>query len=164
MNKIEKVIKKAECIREYLEEYNNEKGNIDQLIESLKSYQAKYGDLPAQKYFYIIVDEDVRVNEMAKNLPVYFEQIDFQYCTKAKAIVVKSSEFTVHIKDIIVQYVKRYTSRVWSMPPAVIDYDIADAVWDIESTKIVDVELTNKFIAAGLKPTSNSIKFAGDFD
>lgn len=164
MNRIEKIIKKAECIRDYLKEQNKDVRDIVQHIKDLNDYWVKYGDLPAQKYFYIIVCEDLRNHDMAKELPVFFDKFDFHYHTMTKTIVVKSSEFTVHIKDILLGHIKKSCARVYSMPPAVIDYDIADTVWDIESTKIEDVELTGKLIAAGFKPTTNNIKFAGDFE
>lgn len=167
MNRIEKIIKKAECIREYLEENKKEKGNLDQLIESLKTYHIHHGDLPGQKHFHIIVTY-MRLENIGKNLPVYQEKWDFKYhhCVQdeKRTIVVKSSEFTLHIMNTIIPYIKKEGACVFSMPPAVADYDVADAVWDIESTKIDDIGLTNKLIEAGFKPTSNNIKFVKDFD
>lgn len=163
MNRIETLIKKAECIKEYLKENNKKKGNIDQLIASLKSYQEKHEDLPPDKHFYIIVNY-MNFDNIRKKLPVCINgdwTPGSDAITGKYAIMFKSSEFTDHIRDILLDNI--YVG-IWSMPPSVIGYDIADAVWDIESTKVNDIKLTNKLIAAGLKPTSNNIKFVRDFD
>lgn len=167
MNRIEKIIKKAECIRDYLKEINKYKSSIVQNIEDLRNYWDKHGDLPKQKFFYITITY-MDLRDIGKDLPVYQERWDFGYhgCVQdeKRTLVVKSSEFTVHIMESILPYIKKGGACILSMPPAVIEPNIADIVWDIESMKIEDMALTNKLITAGLSPTTNNIRFVRDFD
>ena len=54
--RIEKIIKKAECIKNYLQKRNENAGNIDGLIKSLITYRDNIGDIPNNKRFYITMN------------------------------------------------------------------------------------------------------------
>lgn len=159
--KIDKIIKKAECIKNYLKNNNKPLGNIDGLIKSLISYRDNVGDIPAEKMFHLVTKDHISEEE---NIPLYdltktFEDnryVSFRlYVTGVKCI-----EFTSYIRSKII----RYPSRIFSIPPEILEEHIADAVFDVQSFKVDDVLLSTELINVGLRPTKTDIRFVCDFE
>ena len=53
MKRIDKIIKKAECIKKYLTDNDKEMGDIENLIKSLESYRDNVGDIGPEKMFWL---------------------------------------------------------------------------------------------------------------
>ena len=159
--RINKIIKKAECIKKYLESNSKESGNIDGLIKSLITYRENVGDIPTEKMFYLVTERYYINNE---NIPLYnltkaFE--DNNYVSFSLYVTgVKCIEFTSHIRSKVI----RHPNRILSIPPEVLEEHIADAVFDVQSFKVDDVLLSTELINAGFRPNKMEIKFVCDFE
>lgn len=163
--RIDKIIKKAECIKKYLESNNKESGNIDGLIKSLITYRDNIGDIPSDKRFYITMNNHAytgRLNWETCILEPPFKLDTRRYISilnEVRAVTVKCIDFTAHIRETLI------TDNDWgvfySMPPEA-DNNIADAVFDVQNFK-VDVFLSTELINAGFRPTTTDVRFVKDF-
>ena len=158
--RIDKIVKKAECIKNYLKNNNKPLGNIDGLIKCLISYRDNVGEIPTEKMFHLVT-ANYFSNE---NIPLYdltetFE--DNQYVSdKLYVTGFKCIEFTSYIRSKII----KYPGRFFFIPPEILEEHIADAVFDVQSFKVDNVLLSTELINAGFRPNKMEVKFVRDFD
>lgn len=164
--RIEKIIKKAECIKNYLQKRKKDAGNIDGLIKSLITYRDNIGDIPNNKRFYITMNNhayDGRLNWETCIWEPPFKLDNRRYISildEVRAIAVECIDFTAHIRKTLIK--DTGDGVFYSMPPEA-DNNIADAVFDVQTFK-VDVFLSNELINAGLRPTKTDVRFVCDFE
>ena len=166
--RIDKIIKKAEIIKEYLITENKKTGNIDDLIKSLKSYRDNVGDIPLEKdYFFTLYEPssygqyDLLI-QLQKTYPIRLcnEELNTEtrYCDSSSNFVVIA---TKHIKEILCDTGMHFIF----IPPVSKEDNIADPVFDIQTTSINgSVELMTKLIEGGFKPNTTRPKFVCDFE
>lgn len=172
MKRIDKIIKKAECIKHYLEKTNKDKGNIDDLIKSLISYRDNVGELPTEKMFIFSIDGDCGPFMDRDNFPVIKNLYNWEnvYATsKVQNVGIKLIEFTSYISQKLFKNlynVHNYNSieGFYSIPPMVLEEHIADAVFDVQTFKVNDVMLSTELINNGFRPIKTDIKFVCDFE
>ena len=164
--RIEKIIKKAECIKNYLQKRNENAGNIDGLIKSLITYRDNIGDIPNNKRFYITMNNHAyndRLNWETCIWETPFKLDNRRYISildEVRAVAVECIDFTAHIRETLIK--NTGLGVFYSMPPEA-DNNIADAVFDVETFK-VDVFLSAELINAGLRPTTTNVRFVNDFE
>ena len=172
MERINKIIKKAECIKHYLEKTDKDKGNIEGLIESLTSYRNNVGELPTEKMFIFSIDGNCGPFMDRDNFPVIINLYNWEnvYSTsKVQNVGIKLIEFTSYISQKLFQglyNVHNHTSieGFYSIPPMVLEEHIADAVFDVQTFKVNDVMLSTELINNGFRPIKTDIKFVCDFE
>lgn len=72
MKRIDKIIKKAECVKKYLTNNDKEMGNIENLIKSLESFRDNVGDIGPEKVFIIgIMGRAMELFKEPKRIPFY---------------------------------------------------------------------------------------------
>jgi len=165
--RIDKIIKKAECIKKYLESNNKESGNIDGLIKSLVSYRENAGDIPEEKLFTFSVGMNDRSAFLENSdIPIYASCEPFwkrsSQWSVPNILGIHAIEFTKYIASRIMKKVPG--RHLMSLPPVYLKEHIADAVFDIQTFKVDDVLLSTELINAGLRPNTNTVKFVCDFD
>lgn len=155
--KIDKIIRKAKCIKAFLKDNKN----IDNVIASLESYRDNIGELPDEKVFYIGYDTKYTWHDKFHN--------NIMWCNRAVTehyengvIGIKAIEFTTHIRKTVIDNMEGV--YVTALPPETIVSHIADSVFDIQNFKITNVELMNILIDSGFKLTTKEPKFVGEFD
>jgi hypothetical protein len=164
--RIEKIIKKAECIKNYLQKRNENAGNIDGLIKSLITYRDNIGDIPNNKRFYITMNNHAyndRLNWETCIWETPFKLDNRTYISildEVRAVTVECIDFTAHIRETLIT--NHGLGVFYSMPPEA-DNNIADAVFDVQTFK-VDVFLSTELINAGLRPTKTNVRFVNDFE
>ena len=164
--RIEKIIKKAECIKNYLQKRNENAGNIDGLIKSLITYRDNIGDIPNNKRFYITMNNHAyngRLNWETCILKPPFKLDNRTYISildEVRAVAVECIDFTAHIRETLIT--DNDLGVFYSMPPEA-DNDIANAVFDVQTFK-VDVLLSTELINAGFRPTKTKVRFVNDFE
>lgn len=166
--RIDKIIKKAECIKSYLENNNKDAGNINGLIESLVSYRENVGDIEEEKLFTFSMSCN-KWHDYIKydDFPIYtcaepFWEHDWQWDVP-NLVGIKAIEFTRYIASRVLK--RGASSRhLMSLPPIYLNEHIANAVFDVQSFKANDVLLTTELINAGLRPMKTNINFVCDFD
>lgn len=162
--RIDKIIKKAQIIREYLSTENKEMGNVDGLIKSLESYRDNIGDISQERLFtFRCLGKDIM-----DDLP-YISINDEPYhrltnCLCENILGIRLISFTLHIYDVISK--TRHSTDILTFPNIIeLDNNIADAVFDIQSYPIKDnTVLMTKLIEGGFKPTTTDIKYVCDFE
>lgn len=172
MERINKIIKKALCIKNYLEKTNQDKGNIDGLIKSLESYRDNVGEIPPEKMYIFSVNNmygHLLINE--NNFPVkrnLYNWEHFYYSNDVWNIGVKLVEFTSYISQRLFENLYNKSGKrmngFYSIPPMVLEEHIADAVFDVQTFKVDNVLLSTELINAGLLPTKTNVKFVCDFE
>ena len=164
--RIEKIIKKAECIKNYLKKREKNAGNIDGLIKSLITYRDNIGDIPSNKRFYITMNNGAyndRLNWGTCILRPPFKldsRTHISMLDEVRAVTVECIDFTAHIRETLIK--NTGLGVFYSMPPEA-DNNIADAVFDVQTFK-VDVSLSTELINAGLRPTKTDVRFVNDFE
>ena len=156
--KIDKIIRKAKCIKVFLK--NNK--NIDNVIASLESYRDNIGELPDERIFYIgYCRHSTWRDNFNCDIMWYDNRINKEgYDRNIKGI--KAIEFTTHIRKTVINDTHEVTFI--ALPPEIQGSHIADAVFDVQNFKITDVELMNILIDSGFKLTTQEPKFVGEFD
>ena len=156
--RIDKIIKKAKCIKNFI----GDNDNINRLITSLESYKENIGELPEEKMFYIgykpyVTGEHFHGNTMMSN---HISKSGDSF----KVIGIKAVEFTSHIRKTVLSDMN--LNRVWicSLPPEITGGHIADAVFDVQNFKISDITLMNMLIDHGFRPKVKNPDFIGQFD
>jgi hypothetical protein len=71
-------------------------------------------------------------------------------------------EFTKYIASRIME--KTPGRHLMSLPPVYLKEHIADAVFDVQSFRVVDVLLSTELINAGFRPTTNNVTHVCDFE
>ena len=164
--RIEKIIKKAECIKNYLQKRNENAGNIDGLIKSLITYRDNIGDIPNNKRFYITMNNRAYNDRLNWETCIWeppFKLDNRRYISildEVRAVAVECIDFTAHIRETLIT--DNGSGVFYSMPPEA-DNNIADAVFDVQTFK-VDVFLSAELINAGLRPTRTNVKHVCDFE
>jgi len=164
--RIEKIIKKAECIKNYLQKRNENVGNIDGLVKSLITYRDNIGDIPNNKRFYITMNNHAYNDRLNWETCIWeppFKLDNRTYISildEVRAVAVECIDFTAHIRETVIK--NTGLGVFYSMPPEA-DNNIADAVFDVQTFK-VDVFLSTELINAGLRPTKTNVKFVCDFE
>lgn len=172
MKRINKIIKKAECIKHYLEKTNKDKGNIDSLIESLISYRDNIGEIPPEKMFIFSVSGFSGPFIDKDEFPVIKNLYNWKhvYVTpKVHNIGIKLIEFTLYISQRLfhMYYNKQNEHPIegfYSIPPMILEEHIADAVFDVQTFKVNDVLLSTELINNGFRPITTDINFICDFE
>jgi hypothetical protein len=165
--RIDKIIKKAECIKKYLESNNKESGNIDGLIKSLVSYRENAGDIPEEKLFTFSVSTNDRSDILTNSdIPIYtacdpFWKHGWEW-NVPNILGIHAIEFTKYIASRIME--KTPGRHLMSLPPVYLKEHIADAVFDVQSFRVVDVLLSTELINAGFRPTTNNVTHVCDFE
>lgn len=162
--RIDKIIKKAQIIREYLSTENKEMGNVDGLIKSLESYRDNIGDISQERLFtFRCLGKDIMddLPYISINDEPYHRLTNY-LCENILGIRLIS--FTLHIYDVISR--TRHFTDIVTFPNIIeLDNNIADAVFDIQTTSINgSIELMTKLIEGGFKPNTTRPKFVCDFD
>lgn len=164
--RIDKIIKKAECIKKYLESNNKESGNIDGLIKSLVSYRDNVGDIPEEKLFTFSVGANDRSDLLRySDIPIYtccepFWKHGWEWYVP-NILGIHAIEFTRYIASRIME--KTPGRHLMSLPPIYLEEHIADAVFDVQSFKVDDVLLSTELINAGFRPITNNVTHVCDF-
>lgn len=167
--RIDKIIKKAECIKSYLLKINRDEGNIDGLIRSLKSYRDNIGDIPSEKLFIFTTNKTKMFNmkDYPLSLKEAFDWKSVSVCNEVFYVSIKLIEFTSYISRKILSRnygVDDYCREVlYSVPPMVLEEHISDAVFDVQSFK-VDTGLMTELVRAGFEPTKQTVSFVCDFE
>ena len=167
MKRIEKIIKKAECIKNYLTDNGKEMGNIEGLIKSLCSYRDNVGDIDPEKVFFISIMGRAReFFKDPKKIPFYCSDTwaDINRGTEIKLFGIRAIEFTEHIHDVIRDNRERESIVIYSMPPMVLGSHVADAVFDVQTFPINDIALSNELINAGFRPVKMNCQWVCDFE
>lgn len=172
MERINKIIKKALCIKNYLEKTNHDKGNIDGLIKSLESYRDNVGEIPPEKMYIFSINGFSGPFIDKNNFPVIINLYNWKnvYSTsKVQNEGIKLVEFTSYISQKLFPNLynrqdEHSIEGFYSIPPMVLEEHIADAVFDIQTFKVDNVLLSTELINAGLLPTKTNVKFVCDFE
>lgn len=166
--KIDKIIKKAKCIKSYLEKNSRNAGNIDGLINSLVSYRENVGDIGEERlYTFSMGANQYHSFIECKDFPIYtsFEPAwthGWEWSVP-NLIGIKAVEFTKYIANRVLK--RGSASRhLMSLPPIYLNEHIADAVFDVQTFKVDDVLLSTELINAGFRPNANTVEFVCDFD
>lgn len=164
--RIEKIIKKAEYIKNYLQKRNENAGNIDGLIKSLITYRDNIGDIPNNKRFYIIMNNRAYNDRLNWETCIWEPQFKLDNRTyisildEVRAVAVECIDFTAHIRETLIT---DNGLGVFNSVPPEADNNIADAVFDVQTFK-VDVFLSTELINAGFRPTMTNVKHVYDFE
>lgn len=164
--RIDKIIKKAECIKKYLESNNKDSGNIDGLIKSLVSYRENVGDIPEEKLFTFSIGANDRSDLLTNSdIPIYtccepFWEHGWKWDVP-NMLGIHAIEFTRYIASRIME--KTPGRHLMSLPPIYLEEHIADAVFDVQSFKVDDVLLSTELINAGFRPITNNVTHVCDF-
>ena len=172
MERINKIIKKAVCIKNYLEKTNQDKGNIDGLIKSLESYRDNVGEIPPEKLFIFSVRGSSGPFIDRKNFPVIINLYNWKNVYSTSQVQnegIKLVEFTSYISQKLFPNLynrqdEHAIEGFYSIPPMVLEEHIADAVFDVQTFKVDNVLLSTELINAGLLPTKTNVKFVCDFE
>lgn len=165
--RINKIIKKAECIKKYLESNSKESGNIDGLIKSLITYRENVGDIPEEKLFTFSVGTNDRSDLLKySDVPIYtacesFWKHGWEWDVP-NMLGVRAIEFTRYIASRIME--KTPGRHLMSLPPVYLKEHIADAVFDVQSFRVDDALLSTELINAGFRPTTNNVTYVCDFE
>jgi len=172
--RIDKIIKKARIIKECLIAEKKKTGNIDGLIKSLESYRDNIGDIPLEKDYFFTLYEPTSYGQydllikLQETYPIRLcnEELNTEtrYCDSSSnfvVIAVSLVDFTKHIKEVLCDT----GSHFIFIPPVSKGDNIADAVFDIQTTSINgSIELMTKLIEGGFKPNTTRPKFVCDFE
>lgn len=167
MKRIDKIIKKAECIKKFLTNNGKEMGNIDGLIKNLESYRDNVGDIGIEKVFFIGIMGRARgLFKDPKKIPFYCSDTwsDINRGTETKLIGIRAIEFTEHIHDVVRDNIECESIVIYSMPPMVLYSHVADAVFDVQTFPVDDVALSVELINAGFRPTKTNVRWICDFE
>lgn len=156
--KIDKIIRKAKCIKAFLKDNKN----IDNVIASLESYRDNIGELPDEKVFYIGYKIQYTWHEHFHNNIMWCNHNVNKEYHDNDVIGIKAIEFTTHIRETVIDNMEGVYAT--ALPPETIVSHIADSVFDIQNFKITNVELMNILIDSGFKLTTKELKFVGEFD
>lgn len=172
MERINKIIKKALCIKNYLEKTNQDKGNIDGLIKSLISYRDNIGELPTEKMFIFSIDSHSGPFIDKDNFPVIINPYNWKNVYSTATVQnegIKLIEFTSYILQKL--FPNLYNAQnyhpiegFYSIPPITLEEHIADAVFDVQTFKVNDVMLSTELINNNFRLIKTDIKFVCDFE
>ena len=172
MERINKIIKKAVCIKNYLEKTNQDKCNIDGLIKSLVSYRDNVGDIPQEKLFIFSVSSSSGPFIDRDKFPVIKNLYNWKNVYSTPRIQNEGIiliEFTSYISQkLFPKLYNRQDERpiegFYSIPPMILEEHIADAVFDVQTFKVNDVMLSTELINNNFRPIKTDIKFVCDFE
>lgn len=166
MKRIDKIIKKAECIKKYLTYNGKEMGNIEGLIKSLCSYRDNVGDIGPEKIFWLSSKRFPGI-VYEENPPVNFFTLDENSkCHVYSTLGVKAVDWTTYIRKKVLKAIGPvgYSELIFSLPPEILETDIADAVFDVQTFPVDNVALLVELINAGFKPTKTNARLVCDFE
>ena len=166
MKRIDKIIKKAECIKRYLTNNGKEMGNIEELIKSLCSYRDNVGDVGPDKMFWISFKRFPRT-AYKENHPIKFFLLDENSeCHVYRTLGIKAVDWTTYIRKKVLKAIGPVGGEelIFSLPPEVLETDIADSVFDVQTFPVDDVALSVELINAGFRPTEVNARWVCDFE
>ena len=168
--RIDKIIKKAECIYSVLTSQRKETNNLKSLISSLESYRDNFGDIIEKEYFFTLYEPE-RPSfglEGCKKLPfricdnICNTQTDYNEKSHSFHVIsIPLVDFTEHIFDKM----RTTGAHFIALPPMCKDENIADAVFDIQSYPVDDNSLlVAELYRAGFETKDSKVRFISDFD
>lgn len=166
MKRIDKIIKKAECIKKYLTSNGKEMGNIENLIKSLESYRDNVGDIGPEKMFWLSFKRFPGI-VYEENQPIPFFTLDENgECHVYRTLGVKAVNWTTYIRKKVLKAIGPvgYEDKIFSLPPEILETTIADSVFDIQTFPADDVTLSVELINAGFRPTRTNCRWVSDFE
>ena len=166
MKRIDKIIKKAECIKKYLTSNGKEMGNIEELIKSLESYRDNVGDIDPEKIFWLSSKRFPSVvYEENQSMP-YFRLDENGECHVYRTLGVKAVDWTTHIRKKVLKAIGPVGCEelIFSLPPEILETNIADSVFDVQTFPVNDVALSVELINAGFRPTKTNARWVCDFE
>lgn len=166
MKRIDKIIKKAECIKKCLTNNGKEMGNIDGLIKSLESYRDNVGDIGPEKMFWLSFKRLPGI-VYEENQPIaFFSLEENSKCHVYRTLGVKAVDWTTYIRKKVLKAIGPvgFEELIFSLPPEILETNIADAVFDVQTFPVDDVALSVELINAGFKPTKTNVRWICDFE
>lgn len=166
MKRIDKIIKKAECIKKYLTSNGKEIGNIEELIKSLESYRDNVGDIGPEKIFWLSSNKYPSVVYEENQSMLFFRLDENGECHVHDSLGVKAVDWTTYIRKKVLKAIGPvgYSELIYSLPPEIFETTIADSVFDIQTFPINDIALSVELINAGFKPTRNNCRWVCEFE
>lgn len=166
MKRIDKIIKKAECIKKYLTDNGKEMGNIEGLIKSLESYRDNVGDIGPEKMFWLSFKRFPGI-VYEENQPIaFFSLEENSKCHVYRTLGVKAVDWTTYIRKKVLKAIGPVGCEelIFSLPPEILETNIADAVFDVQTFPVDDVALSVELINAGFRPTKTNARWVCDFE
>lgn len=166
MKRIDKIIKKAECIKKYLTNNGKEKGNIERLINSLESYRDNVGDIGPEKMFWLSFKRLPGI-VYEENQPIaFFSLEENSKCHVYRTLGVKAVDWTTYIRKKVLKDIGPVGCEelIFSLPPEILETNIADAVFDVQIFPVDDVALSVELKNAGFRPTKTNFRWICDFE
>ena len=166
MKRIDKIIKKAECIKKYLTDNDKEMGNLEELIKSLESYRDNIGDIGPEKIFWLSFKRFPRIVYEKNQSITFFTLEENSECHVYRTLGVKAVDWTTYIRKKVLKAIGPVGCEelIFSLPPEILETNIADAVFDVQTFPVDDVVLAGKLKNAGFKPTRNNCQWVSDFE
>lgn len=166
MKRIDKIIRKVECIKKYLTDSNKEVGNIEGLIKSLESYRDNVGDIGPEKMFWLSFKRFPNMSYEEKRTMPFFGLDECSECHVQRTLGVEAVDWTKYIRKKVLKALGPVgcEDRVYSLPPEIQEENIADAVFDVQTFPIDNVALSVKLINAGFRPTKQNCRWVCDFE
>ena len=166
MKRIDKIIKKAECIKKYLTSNGKEMGNIEELIKSLESYRDNVGDIGPEKMFWLSFKKFPGI-VYEENQPIKFFSLEGNNeCHVYRTLGVKAVDWTTYIRKKVLKAIGPVGCEelIFSLPPEILETTIADSVFDVQTFPVNDVALSVELINAGFRPTKTNVRWVCDFE
>lgn len=166
MKRIDKIIKKAECIKKYLTSNGKEMGNIEGLIKSLESYRDNVGDIGPEKMFWLSFKRFPGIVYEKDQSIAFFTLEENSECHVYRTLGVKAVDWTTYIRKKVLKAIGPVGCEelIFSLPPEILETNIADAVFDVQTFPVDDVALSVELINAGFRPTKTNVRWVCDFE
>lgn len=166
MKRIDKIIKKAECIKKYLTDNGKEMGNIEGLIKSLESYRDNVGDIGPEKMFWLSFKRFPGIVYEESQPITFFSLEENSECHVYRTLGVKAVDWTTYIRKKVLKAIGPVGCEelIFSLPPEILETNIADAVFDVQTFPVDDADLLVELINAGFRPTRKNCQLASDFE
>lgn len=166
MKRIDKIIKKAECIKKYLTSNGKEMGNIEELIKSLESYRDNVGDIGPEKMFWLSFKKFPSVVYEENQPMAFFKLEENSECHVHCTLGVKAIDWTTYIRKKVIKAIGPvgYSELIFSLPPEILETTIADSVFDIQTFPVDDIVLSVELVNAGFRPVKMNCRWVCDFE